>query len=243
MMAAIATTCGEAMAVEVTTSVIVRTTIRARTTTRRAPRTGRLSSSAPKKPAMARAASRTSSHVPDSSVTVSPGGYSTDEHADQSFGDACRGRSARDRQPPTRAAGVRHVPPARRPPRRFPSRRGGRSRGRPRTIWSRRESGERQDPRVGSRTSAPGPAGRIAPARAIGRTGSGCSVRNCGASPAPQAIVASESCGQVSDSTALPVTTTVTGRFAGIRSSSEPNAARVRPGLAWALATLTPLSR
>src|SRR4029453_15223319 len=83
--------------------------------------------------------------------------------------------------------------------------------------------------------------------------GMGGRVRNRGTAPAPHAILARESCGHVRDSTVLPVTTTVTGRLAGIPASSEakaPTARRPAPARALgpspgrvALATLTSVRR
>ena len=190
------------MAVDSTTKVIVRTTITARTTTRRAPRTGRLSSSAPKKPAMARDASRTSSHVPDSSVTASPRGYSPTSMPTRAWASVPR--------PDQRETGNRHpAQPAYRLSFRPDDRPEDAHPGEQDVAEADHEPDGRGEDGESGRIHekvylSPGPAGRIAPARAIGRTGSGAVSGTAGPYRHRRPLLASGSCGQVSDSTVLP---------------------------------------
>ena len=228
------------MAVDSTTKVIVRMTITARTTTRRAPRTGRVQQLRTKE---AGNGEGRKPHEQPRSRLIGDGLAArifADEHADQSLGERAEAhqRQAGNRHPAQPAYRLSFRPDDR-PEDAHPGEQDVAEADH--EPDGRGEDGEKRQVRSEKVNYLSPWTGRSYCTSTRDRSnGIGFSVRTCGALPAPQAVVSSGSCGQVSDSTVLPGTTTVTGRLAGIRGSSEPSAARARPGLAWALATLTP---
>ena len=230
------------MAVDSTTKVMVSRTTSVRTVTRRPPRTGRRSTSAPKNPA---AGENCQPHQqPRSGLSRDfAQDLSRGEPIDESLGDRSEAYQCKtdDRHHAQSTDGLT-IRPDDRPEGAHPG---------------EEDVAEVDHERYGR--SEEGEHGRIhrtrplRPHRLAGRSyctstrdrsnGIGRKVQNFGAAPAPQDSLASGSCGQVRDSTVRPVTTTLTGRSAGIRSSSELRAATVRPALAGRLATLTCVRR
>ena len=150
----------------------MRTAIRTKTKTRRQPRTGRRSNSAPKKPAAASAASRTSSHMPDSPAAVSSPGYSATSRSTSFLAHSAEDdeRDTDDRDPSQPAYGVpvrpNDCPEGANPGEQDVAEVDHKPNGR-----GENAQGLRDSPEASYYLSAPGD--RTAPALWTGRTGSG----------------------------------------------------------------------